>query len=170
MDMKEAIMKLSEYVHKDLDYSEYNSTMIRNNTNCYAHAIGSTYSDLKMYRIGAISGLKSIEEKYFSENELKTLFLEDMKTLKLEIEEIEIFSKQDCLSKIKKANLEENQHFALLFAIYYPSGRFADFHFWRYDGKGFSEKRRSQIPIFIDEPMKSWTDSMKLVGLFRITR
>lgn len=170
MDMKELIRKLIEYVHKDLDYSEYNSTMIRNNTNCYAHAIGSTYPELKLHRIGAISGLKDVEEQYFSEEELKTLFLEDMKTLNLEVEEIETFSKQDCLSKIKKANLEENEHFVLLFAIYYPSGKFADFHFWRFDNRGLSEKRKTQIPIFIDEPMRSWTSSMHLIGLFRITR
>lgn len=168
--MNELIMKLIEYVHKCLDYSEYNSTVVRNNTNCYAHAIGSTYPELKLYRIGAICGLKDIEEQYFSEEELKTLFIEDMKALNLGVEEIETFSKQDCLSKIKKANLEENEHFILLFAVYYGSGKFADFHFWRFDQKGFSEKRRTQLPIFIENPSVSWTSTMNLVGVFRITR
>jgi len=162
--------KIIECVHCPLDYSKYESTIIRNNTNCYAHAIGSTYPELKMYRIGAISQLKSIEKAYVSEDELKALFLEDMQTLNLEAEEIKTFSKQDCLSKIENANLKENEHLILLFGVYYGSGKFADFHFWRYDEKGFSEKRKTQMPIFIENPNITWSNSMNLIGLFRIKK
>lgn len=170
MDMKELIKKIKEYVHEQLDYSQYDSTVIRDNTNCYAHAIGATYAYLRLYRIGAISGIKPIEQKFFSENEMKTLFLEDMKVLKLEVDEIKSESKEECLSKIETIELKENQHLILLFAIYMGNGQLWDFHFWRYDKKGISEKRKTQKPNFIDEPKRSWIQSMKLIGMFRITK
>lgn len=170
MGMKAEIEKLIEYVHKQLDYSQYDSTVIRDNTNCYAHAIGGLYPCIEIYRIGAISGSKPINQKYFSENEMKTLFLQDMEVLKLGVDEIKIHSKEECLSKIKTIKLGENQHLIFLFAIYMGNGQLWDFHFWRYDSKGFSEKRKTYKPIFIDEPSRSWIQSMKLIGLFRITK
>jgi hypothetical protein len=170
MNIEEIIEKVTEYVHRQLDYSQYDSTIIRDNTNCYAHAIGSTYSYRQIYRIGAISKSKSIDEDYFSEDEIKTLFLKDMETLKLDIEEIEVKSKEECLSKIGEIKIEENQYVVFLFADYFGNGKLSDFHFWRYDAKGLSEKRFTQKPIFIDEPKNTWKYGMNLVGLFRITK
>lgn len=168
--IKQVDEKIIEYVHRQLDYSQYDSTLIRDNTNCYAHAIGATYAYLERYRLGAISKCKPINEKFFSENEMKRLFLEDMKVLKLGVDEIEIKAKEECLCKIDNMRLEEKQHLILLFAVYMGNGQLWDFHFWRYDSKGFSEKRKMCKPVFIDYPNRSWTQSMKLIGLFRITR
>ena len=156
-----------ENIHKELDFSKYQSTIIREETNCYSHAIGAE----SPCRIGGISELKPLGEKYRSKEELKTLFLEDLKTLGLRVEEIEISSKEDCLLKIEETDLEENQHLILLFAICYRNGIINDFHFWRYDSKeGLSEKYFYQHPNLLSYPSRSWTSSMKLVGMFRITR
>lgn len=168
--MKKEIQKLTECVHRQLEYSQYDSTEVRNSTNCYAHGIGGTYPCSEIYRIGAISEKKPIDEKYISENEIKALFLEDMKVIGLKTEEIDVSSKEDCLTKVEMKKLKENQHLVLLFAVYMGNGQLWDFHFWRYDDKGYSEKRRFFKPVFMDEPSRSWVESMKLIGLFRITR
>lgn len=168
--MKRKVENLIEYVHRQLDYSQYDATSVRNNTNCYAHAIGGTYPCLEIYRIGAISETKPIDEKYVSAKEMKSLFLKDMGVLKLKVEEIEVGSKEECLTKVETISLKENQHLVFLFAVYMGNGQLVDFHFWRYDRRGYSEKRKFFRPVFIDEPSQSWVQSMKLIGLFRITK
>ena len=50
---KKIIDKVIAAVHKPLNFNDYNSTMTTNETNCYAHAIGSTVtSDRRVYRMG----------------------------------------------------------------------------------------------------------------------
>ena len=59
--MEKALEKIIESVHRPMAWDQYNSTNVRNNTNCFSHAIGSTAtSDRRVYRLGVISGKKDI--------------------------------------------------------------------------------------------------------------
>ena len=58
---------LTKEVHSKPSFEQqYNDTAVRNNTNCYSHALGATYPNLTLYRIGAISQKKPIDETYTS--------------------------------------------------------------------------------------------------------
>lgn len=163
------IERLKEIVHKELNFSRYDSPVLRKNLNCYAHAINAPLC-AECSRIGWVSG-KIGNRKYFSMQDMKNLFLEDMKTLELGVEEITVSSKSECLAKIKDTYLEENQYLIVLFAVFFENTSIGDFHFWRYDlQKGLSEKRRTLYPKLIKNPEASWDNNMVLVGLFRITR
>ena len=74
--MKKEKEILKKQAHSEPSFDRYEETIIRNNTNCYSHALGLTYPDLTLYRIGAISKKKPIEENYSSVEEIvKLLFL-----------------------------------------------------------------------------------------------
>lgn len=171
------IDKVKEVVHLPLKWERYNETLVRNETNCYAHAIGSTYPCFGFYRIGVLSGnIISKEEyaqEYYSEKQVKTLFLKDMQFLNLDCQEIVFSTKEDLLEKIRSESLLKNQYVVLLFLYFWSNGKIADFHFWRYDTEiGFSHKRYRQLPITISDPIKQWPETwnIKCISAFRITR
>lgn len=78
-------------VHSKPCFEAYEATNVRNNTNCYSHALGiiSPYPEF-FCRIGAISGKKAINENYFSIEEIKKLLFFDCKALQLKIKESSI--------------------------------------------------------------------------------
>ena len=73
--------RIRETTHQKLDKTRYDTTLVRNTTNCYSYAMGSTVSCLNLYRVGAISGRKPLEEPYFSTGEIIKLLYEDFKEI-----------------------------------------------------------------------------------------
>ena len=72
------IVKIKKAVHKPINFKDFESTCTRENTNCFALAIGSTVtSDKTLYRPGRISGKKPLNQDFFSIEEVKDLFLAD---------------------------------------------------------------------------------------------
>ena len=181
--MEKALEKIIESVHRPMAWDQYNSTNVRNNTNCFSHAIGSTAtSDRRVYRLGVISGngyksgKKDIEQEYFSAKEVKELFLSDLRVLELDAEEILLRDKDEILEHISNMNLQDNQYIVALFVKTYREWgkmRIRDFHFLRYDEeKGWSEKRFTQNVIFLNNIKFQWPSSWndESVGVFVITR
>ena len=172
------IEKIKRDLHQPLNWDDYNSTYIRDNTNCFSHAIGITVPLLKYYRLGVLSGKKDVKEEYKSIEEVQDLFLSDMSALNLKVEEISYAdtSKFSLLKSIPNIELQSNQHIVVLFVkIYENKGKesIRDFHFIRYDKeKGWSEKwRRRNVYFFQDITIgwpSGWNDRM--VGVFKITR
>lgn len=174
-----SINELKERVHRKIDYSAYASTNVRNGTNCYSHALGSTLPHSPLYRVGAICGKKNIHDQYCSTKEVEELFLKDMETLGLKVIKMNIISdedvkfvRDDTLRRIKKYELKENEHIVLLFVNVLADGSILDFHFWRYDEKGFTEKRWERSVTFIDDPKVSWPVGMmtKICGVYVVER
>lgn len=171
MTKQDIIKEVKKCVHSELNYSEYHSTNVRSQTNCYAYAIGSTFPYSEIYRIGAFSGLKPIEEKYLSVEEVKSLLEEDLKILELKFNEIDVdCNSKDFLEKIQKMELKQNQYVVLLFIKWYATGQIWDFHFWRFDKKQFSDKRWCTLPnkVDIDHWWESWNE--KLISAYLITK
>lgn len=69
------VEKIKASVHKELDTSRYNDTIVRDNTNCYSHAIGSTVCYKRLYRVGAISGKKKIDQEFFQKKRLYNCYI-----------------------------------------------------------------------------------------------
>ena len=174
--MEKALEKIIESVHRPMAWDQYNSTNVRNNTNCFSHAIGSTAtSDRRFYRLGVISGKKDIEQEYFSAEEVKDLFLSDLNVLDLGVKEILLQDKEKILKQISNMSLQNNQHIVELFIKTYGSGKeekIRDFHFLRFDEEGWSEKRFMQNVIFLNNINFQWPSGWndRIVGTFLITR
>lgn len=167
----EVVNKVIEAVHKSLNYNAYNSTIAQQNTNCYSHAIGSTvHCNKEVYRIGTISG-KNVDEYYFTQEELKALFLSDLARLKLDVEELNITKTQLIGDEINY--LDNNQHIVVLFAQQRKKDDIIrEFHFLRYDNEnGWTEKRWGYKPFAVNVST-SWPDYWPNVqiGIFRISR
>ena len=126
--MKDYIATLTQQVHSNPLFERYEETNVRNNTNCYSHALGAIYPKLQLYRIGAISQKKSIDEKYFSIEEIKQLLFSDFETLNLKIEK-----------SSREEELLDNQYKIALFVKVY-NGQIADYHFWRFENGLWTEK------------------------------
>lgn len=126
--MKDYIATLTQQVHSNPLFERYKETNVRDNTNCYSHALGATYPKLQLYRIGAISQKKSTDEKYFSIEEIKQLLFSDFETLNLKIEK-----------SSKEEELIDNQYKIALFVKAY-NGQIADYHFWRFENGLWTEK------------------------------
>lgn len=155
------IAEIKEQVHSDLHIEKYEETNVRNNTNCYSHALGATLSYLSLYRVGAISKKKAINEEYFSVQEIKDLLFLDCETLQLEIKESSL-----------EEELKDNEHKIALFVKIWPNGKIADYHFWRFDKGVWTEKwrtrRMNQIQDF--ERDKLDYSSWNLVGIYKISK
>lgn len=167
------IDKIKEMVHSPLNWKHYNETLVRDETNCYAHAIGSMYPSKGLYRIGNLSGKRKESQELLSKEQVKSLFLKDMEFLNLGCQEMEFSSMDDLFDKIYSMNLSNNQYVVLLFLYFYNDGTIFDFHFWRYDRSvGFSHKRYDQMPIIIENPRMDWPEkwNVKCIGAFCITR
>jgi len=160
-ERKRRIDQIKQMVHQTPDVNLYNSSNIRNNTNCYSYAIGSADSYIELHRIGAICGKKPINQEYFSIEEIKYLLYEDLKVLELEIQES---------SEIEQ--IKDNQYKIALFVKIYADNRIHDFHFLRYENGEWSEKRKKQFPINLGNNLKVlysyWP--WNFVGIFKITK
>lgn len=150
---------LKEAVHSSFDYSKYNSTNVINSTNCYSHALGSTLTCTELYRIGAICGKKDIEQDYFSIDEILELLYSDFKTLDLSIQK-----------SFLGDTLNENQYQIVLFVKIYADHKIHDFHFYRNDSLGWSEKWRYYRPSSMENYKPLDYFPWNLVGIFKITK
>lgn len=175
------IEKIRKEAHQPMDFSAYDSSNIRDNTNSLSHVIGTTVTaEPKLYRIGMISGKKPAKQDYFSAGEVRELFLSDLRTLGLKVEELALYSKPNILAYAdSKDNFEENQHLAVL--IIQDSNEEKDkenskskiwgFHLLRYDPKiGWSSKKFTQYLCTGENVTwpSNWYDH--IVGTFKITR
>lgn len=155
----EKVSRVRKQVHQDLDFSAYESTMCRNVTNCYSHALGATYSFDSFYRVGAISGLKPIDEEYFSVDEVMELLYKDMETLGLGFE------------PYKHDTLKENEYVIVLLIKSYRD-RINDYHFLRYERDVWTEKWRGSKPTVIDDICRTQYRGFpwKWCGEYKITK
>lgn len=128
----EVLARIKEEVHLPLKWERYKETHIRNETNCYSHAIGATSPKLEYYRIGAISEKKEIDERFKSISEIIFLLMEDLTKLDLKYEAI---SESDGEPK-----MEDNQHIIRLYVKIYANGIIGDYHFIRFDEGFWTEK------------------------------
>lgn len=153
--------RIRETTHQKLDKTRYVTTLVRNTTNCYSYAMGSTVSCLNLYRVGAISGIKPLEEPYSSAGEIIKLLYEDFREIDLTIERS---SEEEVIS--------ENQYKIALFVKVYADNKIHDFHFTRFEDGRWSEKFRWQLPRDIGTSLKNeynyWP--WRLVGIFKVTR
>ena len=171
-DRKLDLKKLEAAVHNKMNYSEYDSTSVKDNVNCYTHAIGATSIGMGL-RIGEICGKKPILQSFVSDKEVKDLFLEDMKKIHLICRPIEAKDKTAVLNWIKNANLKIEEAVVMLFVQHNSDGSIRDFHFWRYDNeKGFTEKRFWNYLEVNEIPQYQWPeDEMNhFVGAFILKR
>lgn len=176
--MLKKIEKIKRDVHQPLKWNDYNSTNVRNNTNAFSHAIGSTVASASQYyRLGMLSDKKALKEEYKSIEEVKDLFLADMSALDLKVERIlGTETKFSLVESIQNTELENNQHIVVLFVSVFEgkeSGRIKDFHFIRYDEEnGWSEKMfRENVHIFQDI-LAEWPSvcKRKMVAVYKVTR
>ncbi len=132
---------IKKQVHMSHELQKYESTVVRDETNCYSYAIGATYPELRNYRIGALSQKKSIYEKYSSKEEILRLLEQDLNILEL---------KHEICQSLKQ--LGSGEYAIRLYIRKYANGQIADYHFIRYDPEeGWSEKWRWQMPSKITE-------------------
>lgn len=83
----EILTHLLQEVHSKPSFEKYESTRVRNNTNCYSHALGMTFPNIELYRIDAISNKKPVDQEYFSIEEIKELLFSDCEKLQLKIKD-----------------------------------------------------------------------------------
>ena len=172
---QEKIEKIKSAVHQPLNWEDYNSTAVIEDTNCFSHAIGCTItSNRSAYRLGMLSGKKKLKDGYFSKEEVKTLFQDDLSVIGLGVEEIPFESLMSFLEYLSNADLEDNEHIVALFVkIYGREEYIRDFHFLRYDKeKGWSDKRWNMRVHLSDNISMEWPSGWndRLVGVFKITR
>lgn len=143
MTTQETIERIKKDVHLPIAIQKYEETLVRNETNCYSHAIGATTPVLQIFRIGAISGEKSISEKYKSASEIIDLLKKDLDVLGLEYQIIGD-------DENETQNLEPNQYIVRLYFKIYADGRIWDYNFMRYEAGKWTEKWKGRKPTEID--------------------
>lgn len=158
--MKDYIATLTQQVHSNPLFERYTETEVRNNTNCYSHALGATYPKIELYRIGAISKKKPINKMYFSVEEIKELLFSDFKTLNLKIEE----------SSIEEQILDNQYKFALFVKSF--NELIADYHFWRFESGLWTEKWRGRGMNIIEnfERDKLTYYPWSFEGIYKVTK
>lgn len=76
MTKQERLNIVRKEVQSPINIDAYNNdTSIRDNTNCMAYAIGATFPELSMYRLGAISDSKSLDEPYLFDSRAYKAFV-----------------------------------------------------------------------------------------------
>ena len=163
MTKQQVIDKIKKEVHLPLATQRYEETLVRNETNCYSHAIGATTPVLQIYRIGAISGKKDICERYKSLSEIVDLLKKDLDVLGLNYQVI-----SDDENEIQ--NLKQNQYIIRLYVKIYANGMFADYHFIRYESGEWSEKWKGMKPAEITTNYYENRWEWKKVISLKITR
>lgn len=175
MERNVYVEKIRLAVHSNLDYSEYSDSLVRELVNCYTHAIGATSTHMGI-RIGELCEKKEIQEKYISTDEIDELFKADMKAIKLECHRIKKIGlevdKEDVFNFVEKHNFKDNEFLIILFAVQNGDLSIRDFHFWRYDKNGFTEKRFWNNLVKIENPRLSWPEGIltRFVGAYLMKR
>lgn len=175
MIAQENLEKIKKAVHQPLNWEDYNSTSVVENTNCFSHAIGSTVtSDKSAYSLGMISGKRKLESGYVSKDEVSSLFISDLSVIGLDMEEIPFESLSAFLENIPKIDLANNEHIVALFVKEYRKDDIIRyFHFLRYDKeRGWSEKRWNRKVCFFEDISREWPSDWndRLIGVFKVTR
>ncbi len=156
------ITALQYQAHSKPLYENYNQTNVRDNTNCYSHALGLTLPYSELYcRIGAISGKKPIDQNYVSIEEITRLLFWDCETLQLEIKE-----------SFLEEKLQENQYQIALFVKIWANGTIGGCHFWRYENGIWTEKwpRRQMYVIEDFQGEKLDYFPWHFVGIYKISK
>lgn len=158
---KEIKEKIKKQAHSEPSFNRYEETTTRNNTNCYSHALGLTYPNLELYRIGAICQRKPIEEAYYSIEEIVELLFLDCKELQIEIKE----------SSFDECIFSDKQYKIALFVKVYADNQIHDYHFWRFDNEGWTEKWKGRMMRKVDF-QKNYLNSFpwKPVGIYKISK
>ncbi len=152
---------LTKEVHFKPSFEQYSDTAVRNNTNCYSHALGATYPNLMLYRVGAISQKKPIDERYTSFEEIRNLLFLDCQTLHLEIKESSL-----------EEELAENEYKIALFIKKWANGEIADYHFWRFEDGIWTEKWKGRQMSVVQDFKRDKLDYFpwNFVGIYKIAR
>ena len=155
------LSKIIYEVHQKPQFERYECTLIKNNTNCYSHAIGSTAGYIEKYRIGALCKSKPIDQEYFSVDEIKKILFSDCEAIGLKIEETNF-----------DEELKENEYKVMLFVKIYADNKIHDYHFWRSeDGKVWTEKwrwRSMQVKDYQKDFLRYFP--WNYVGMYKISR
>ena len=149
--------RILKEVHSTPTFERYEETNVRNNTNCYSHALGTT----QMIRVGQISKKKDTNEKYISFEEIIELLIADLESLNLQLEESSVEEK-----------ISENQYKIALFVKKWSNGEIADYHFWRCDNEIWTEKWKGRYMNEIEDFERDSKDTnlRTLIGVYKITR
>lgn len=167
----ETVERIKKAVHQPLNFDDFKSSCTRENTNSFALAIGSPVTaDRTLYRPGRISGLKEKTQDFYSVEEVKNLFLADLEALDLKYESLALYGKNQILTYTSGLRLKENEHIVVMFVQEMANNTIMDFHFLRYDNRGWSEK--IGLSYFSTGENVSWPSNWydKFVGCFKITR
>ena len=161
---EERLKIIKQQVHDKPHFERYNETLVRDNTNCYSHALGATLPYIQIYRIGNISQRKPIDEKYTSVEEIKDLMFSDFEALNLKIEETD-----------EETLTEKGQYKIALFVKKWANGEIADYHFWRCDNGMWTEKWKTRKLNNIDfqkeiKTMKQCMSPMQLIGIYKVSK
>lgn len=151
------LTRILKEVHSKPSFKRYEETNVRNNTNCYSHALGTT----QMIRVGQISRKKDTNEKYISFEEIIELLIADLESLNLQLEESSVEEK-----------ISENQYKIALFVKKWSNGEIADYHFWRCDNEIWTEKWKGRYMNEIEDFERDSKDTnlRTLIGIYKITR
>lgn len=151
------LTRILKEVHSKPSFKRYEETNVRNNTNCYSHALGTT----QMIRVGQISRKKDTNEKYISFEEIIELLIADLESLNLQLEESSVEEK-----------ISENQYKIALFVKKWSNGEIADYHFWRCDNEIWTEKWKGRCMNEIEDFERDSKDTIlrTLIGIYKITR
>ena len=149
--------RILKEVHSTPTFERYEETNVRNNTNCYSHALGTT----QMIRVGQISRKKDTNEKYISFEEIIELLIADLESLNLQLEESSVEEK-----------ISENQYKIALFVKKWSNGEIADYHFWRCDNEIWTEKWKGRYMNEIEDFERDSKDTnlRTLIEIYKITR
>lgn len=155
------ITALLEQVHSKPSFERYQDTNVRNSTNCYSHALGTTLPYLELYRVGAVSKRKPINQEYFSVEEIKELLFLDCEALQLNIEESSL-----------EEQLSDNEYKIMLFVKIWGNGKIGDYHFWRFEDGIWTEKWKTRGMNIIQNFERDKLDYFpwNFVGIYKISR
>lgn len=156
-----ALKKIRSSAHSKFNLKEFeNNSSVRDDTNCLAFVIGSTYPYREMYRLGTISGLRAENQEISSIEEMKAFFFGDMKALDLKVAE-----------SSEEEPLNDNQYKIALFAKIYANDKICDYHFIRLIDNKWVEKRFGFSPRTLDGTLKELYNywPWNFVGVYKVT-
>lgn len=157
------ISALQKQANSTPTFEKYKETNVRDNTNCYSHALGLTLPYPELYcRIGAISGKKPIDQDYFSIEEIKTLLFSDCETLHLGIK----------TSSLEEKLISSREYKIALFVKIWGNGKIAGCHFWRYENGIWTEKWPGRGMNVIQDFQRDKLDYFpwNFVGIYKISK
>ena len=160
-ERRRIIKEIKPLVHTKIDKTIFeNNSLVKDTTNCFAFAIGSTYPCKEMYQLGTISGIRAENIKISSIEEVKKFFFEDMKTLELKTVE-----------SSEEEKISDNQYKIALFVKIYADNKIHDYHFLRLIDNKWVEKRKWFAPRTLDGTIVKLYNywPWNLVGIYKVT-